>query len=98
MLWANGTLAFRFAVGRSPWQPAPFDWQSVAPGTLPDALQLVRRHVPRQVLLAVLAGIVAAVIAATEVVNWDVFLRALYHVPYGHNDPLYGKDIGFYLF
>ncbi len=97
-LWANGALAFRFAVGRSPWQPAPFDWGAVAPGTLPDALQLVRRHVPRQVLVAVLAAIVAAVIAAAEVSNWDVFLRALYHVPYGHNDPLYGKDIGFYLF
>src|SRR5437667_320821 len=29
---------------------------------------------------------------------WGVFLRFLYHVPYGANDPLYDKDIGFYLF
>jgi uncharacterized protein len=33
-----------------------------------------------------------------EVHNWGVFLRFLYHVPYGANDPLYDKDIGFYLF
>src|SRR5262249_47272412 len=26
------------------------------------------------------------------------FLRFLYHVPYGANEPLYDKDIGFYLF
>jgi uncharacterized protein len=98
VLWANGLVAIRRSVGRSPWQPAPFDWQSVAPGTLPDALQLVRRHVPRHALVAVLAAVVAAVIGAAEVPNWDLFLRALYHVPYGQNDPLYGNDVGFYLF
>ena len=98
VLGASGMLAFRIAVGRKPWQPPPFDWQSVPPGTLPDALQLVRRHVPRYALVGVLAAVVAAVIGAAEVPNWDVFLRALYHVPYGRDDPLYGNDIGFYLF
>ena len=98
VLGASGMLAFRMAVRRRPWQPPPFDWQSVPPGTLPDALQLVRRHVPRYALVGVLAAVVAAVIGAAEVPNWDVFLRALYHVPYGRDDPLYGNDIGFYLF
>src|SRR5262249_16567587 len=27
-----------------------------------------------------------------------ILLQYLYHVPYGSNDPLFGKDIGFYLF
>jgi uncharacterized protein len=98
VLGASGMLAFRFALGRSPWQPPPFDWQSVPPGTLPDALQMVRRHVPRRALVAVLATVVAAVIGAAEVPNWELFLRSLYHVPYGSNDPLFGHDIGFYLF
>lgn len=98
VLATSGILAFRFAIGRTPWQPPPFDWQSVPPGTLPDALQLVRRHVPRHTLVVVLAAVVAAVIGAAEVPNWDVFLRALYHVPYGSDDPVYGSDIGFYLF
>src|SRR5262249_43291503 len=61
ILWANGLLAFRLAVGHTPWQPVPFDWQSVPPGTLPDAVQLVRRHVPRHAIAAVLAAVVAAV-------------------------------------
>jgi uncharacterized protein len=98
VLGASGLAAFRLAVGRSPWQPAPFDWQSLPPATLPDALALVRSHVPRRALVVVVAAIVAAVIAAAEVPNWDVFLRALYHVPYGQTDPLYGNDVGFYLF
>src|ERR1700724_496212 len=36
--------------------------------------------------------------AAGQAGNWGVFLRFLYHVPYGADDPLYNKDIGFYLF
>jgi len=98
MLAASGLVAFRMAVGRSPWQPAPFDWQSLPPGTLPDTLQLLRDHVPRRVLVGVLAAVFGGIIGAAEVPNWDVFLRALYHVPYGQADPVYGKDIGFYLF
>jgi hypothetical protein len=97
VLAANGLVAFRMALGRSPWQPAAFDWPSTVPGTLPDALQLVR-HVPRRALVLVLAAVVATAIGAVEVPNWDVFLRALYHVPYGRDDPLFGRDISFYLF
>jgi hypothetical protein len=98
VLWANGILALRLATGPSPWQPAPFEWQSVPAGVLPEALELLRRHVPRHALVTALAAIVAALIAAGEVGNWDLFLRFLYHVPFAQNDPLYGNDIGFYLF
>ena len=35
---------------------------------------------------------------AAEAGNWGIFLQFLYHVPYGADDPLYNKDIGFYLF
>ena len=37
-------------------------------------------------------------VAAGEAGGWGVFLQFLYHVPYGAEDPLYHKDIGFYLF
>src|SRR5271169_2513522 len=37
-------------------------------------------------------------VATGEVDNWGVLLRFLHQVPYGANDPLYNKDIGFYLF
>jgi len=56
------------------------------------------RHVAWPRLVAGVAGILGILIAATEVSSWDVFLRFFYHVPYGRNDPVYGKEIGFYLF
>ena len=33
-----------------------------------------------------------------ETGKWDLILRFIYQVPYGQSDPLFGKDIGFYLF
>ena len=30
--------------------------------------------------------------------SWDVVLRFLFQVPFGQSDPVYGTDIGFYLF
>ena len=44
---------------------------------------------------AILLGLLTA---AIELSNWDVVLRFLYQVPYGESDPVFGKDIGFYLF
>ena len=40
----------------------------------------------------------AALIALGEAGNWDVALRFIRQAPYGQSDPLYQKDIGFYLF
>jgi uncharacterized protein len=97
-LWLNGSLASRFS-GRGRYVHAvAFDWQAVRGQTLPDLLKLVSRHVPRHLLVAGVAGLLGILIAAGEISNWDVFLRLLYQVPYGRNDPVYGKDIGFYLF
>ena len=30
--------------------------------------------------------------------NWDVFLKWLNAAPFGRSDPLFGKDLGFYVF
>src|SRR5260370_32726659 len=37
-------------------------------------------------------------IAATELSSWDLRRRFLYVVPSGASDPVFGHDIGFYLF
>ena len=44
------------------------------------------------------AAFLGALLAAAEMTNWDVLLRFLYQVPYGQRDPVFGNDIGFYLF
>ena len=94
VLWLNGWLAFSFAQHR--WAQFP-----VGPGyngnlTPLDPFNSIRGWLP--LIIAGAAGIVAALVAWAELGNWDVFLRLLYHVPYGANDPLYNNDIGFYLF
>ena len=98
ILWVNGSLAFRFA--RTQWteHPADFEWKPTGVTTLPEMLVFMRHRLPWHVVIIGGAGLLAVLVAWGEVNNWGVFLRFLYQVPYGASDPLYDKDIGFYLF
>jgi uncharacterized protein len=98
ILWVNGSLASR--LGRSPWtyRPTDFEWKRTGIATLPDVLKFMRHRLPWPFITASGASVLAVLVAWGEVHNWGVFLRFFYHVPYGANDPLYDKDIGFYLF
>ncbi len=97
ILWLNGLLAVRFA-RRLPTQAAASAWKP--PGHAPptDLFTLIRDRLPRQRVIAAGAAVLALLVAAAEAGNWGVFLQFLYSVPYGAGDPLYLKDIGFYLF
>uniref|UniRef100_UPI0013D5B699 UPF0182 family protein n=1 Tax=Klebsiella pneumoniae TaxID=573 RepID=UPI0013D5B699 len=65
---------------------------------LPDPFEILRRTLPWRGVVAALAACLALLVAWAETGNWDVVLQFFYHVPYGARDPLYGEDIGFYLF
>ncbi|MGY3617024.1 UPF0182 family membrane protein [Bradyrhizobium sp. USDA 10063] len=97
ILWLNGWLAVRFARRLSTQLAAASGWQA-AGNAPPDLLALVRNRLPWPRIVAGGAALLALLVASAEVSNWDVFLRFVYHVPYGADDPLYNKDIGFYLF
>jgi len=97
ILWVNGWLALRFARRRSTQLVAAALW-SAAGNAPPDLLALARDRLPWPRLIAGSAALLALLVAAAEVGNWGVFLRFVYQVPYGLDDPLYNKDIGFYLF
>ena len=98
ILWANGLLALRFAQSRRDHGPADFEWKSASTTTLPDALEFTRHRLPWRVVVPVGACFLAMLVAWGEVDNWRVFLQFLYQVPFGANDPVYDKDISFYLF
>src|SRR5438132_10624867 len=66
--------------------------------TLPAALDYMRHRLPWPFVTAAGASLLAVLVAWGEAHNWGVFLQFVYHVPYGANEPLYDKDIGFYLF
>src|SRR5258708_1551706 len=89
-LWMSGGLALRFARQSAPWLSVPTG----------SPLQLLGSS-PRFPWRLVVAGVAAAIglmIAATELSSWDLALPFLYGVPYGASDPVFGHDIGFYLF
>jgi uncharacterized membrane protein (UPF0182 family) len=97
-LSVNGFLAYRFA---EPWSgtrriDAVQEFMRVQ--TLPELWELTRRRLPWRLLIAGIGGLLGLVVAAGELTNWEVFLRFIYQVPYGQQDPLYGKDLSFYLF
>jgi uncharacterized membrane protein (UPF0182 family) len=98
ILWVNGSLAPR--LGQPSWmqRPLDFEWKRTGVATRPDMLEFIRQRLPWPLVIAAAAGLLAVLVAWGEVDNWGVLLRFLYQVPYGANDPLYDKDIGFYLF
>jgi len=95
-LWMNGWLALRFALPQL--HQRALVWQSVSDPALANLLVDMHRRVPWHLLVFGAAAIIGLLIAAAEVTHWDVVLQFFYGVELGQDDPLYGKDIGFYLF
>ena len=98
VLWLNGWLAVHFARRQPPQSVAAFVWN--LSGNVPpaDLFAVVRDRLRWSRVIAGGAGLLALLVAALEVGNWGVILQFFYHVPYGADDPLFNKDISFYLF
>ena len=102
LLWVNGTLALRFASQRRLRLPAGlapgFATVRASPGTATDFLALASPLLQRRLLILAVTLVIGLLIAMGETGKWDLILRFIYQVPYGQNDPLFDRDIGFYLF
>jgi uncharacterized membrane protein (UPF0182 family) len=96
MVWTNARLALHFTRGRR--VPSGFSWKLATAVTSPDLFEFLRNRLPWRVVIAGGAALIALLVASGAAGNWSIFLQLLYRVPYGSSDPLYGKDIGFYLF
>lgn len=95
ILWGNGWLASRLAQSET-GRFLELAGATVRPPLSASVPDIVRRRLP--LVVASAAIIVGALLAAAETTNWDVLLRFVYQVPYGQRDPVFGNDIGFYLF
>ena len=96
ILWLNGWLAAR--VARPLRAQFSSDRGGTTPQSVPHLLQLARHRVRLPFLIAGSSTLVALLVAWGELHNWSVVLRFLHQVPAHANDPVYGNDIGFYLF
>ncbi|WP_233806979.1 UPF0182 family membrane protein [Paraburkholderia sp. HP33-1] len=63
-----------------------------------DLSEMIAPRVPWRTTIACAALVIGLLIAASEVSSWDTALRFIYQVPVGERDPLFERDIGFYLF
>jgi uncharacterized membrane protein (UPF0182 family) len=92
VLWLNGHLAFRHALARAPFYASRSTIATTAP------LDFIRYRLPWPPVIGGAVGLLALLVAWGELHNWSVLLRFLHQVPVGTTDPIYGNDIGFYLF
>jgi uncharacterized protein len=100
-LWANAALALRSAGKPRPRLPAAFDLHATVralPGPMAGSYGIPLSPLLWRLLILALALVLGLLIAMGETGRWDLILRFVYQAPYGRNDPLFDKDIGFYLF
>jgi uncharacterized protein len=97
-LWVSGYLAHRYAAaGHRSLHAHRFYPRDVSQG-LPDLVDLIAPHALWRLAIAGSAVLLGLLIAASEASNWDVALRFLHQLPFGKLDPIFGNDLGFYLF
>jgi uncharacterized protein len=96
--WASGALALRHARRQSPWHSIAFPHGTSGGQTLPDLLGSVLSRRAWWGLVVAAALVLAFLAAVGEAGDWRLALRFLDRVPYGQTDPIFGRDIGFYLF
>jgi uncharacterized protein len=100
LLWANATLALRSAGTPRARLPTfdPYATVRALPGPMAGSHGLPLSPLLWRLLIFALAFVLGLLIAMGETGSWDLILQFVYQSPYGGNDPLFDKDIGFYLF
>src|SRR5271166_2559991 len=102
LLWWNAILALRFAPRPRLRLPAAFSPSfatfQVSQAPWAGSYGLQPSPLVWRLLILAVAIILGLLIALGETGRWDLILRFIYQAPYGRSDPLFDKDIGFYLF
>ncbi len=65
---------------------------------LPELIRAFSDRIPWRVMVLLGAAVLAIFPANGEASGWDVYLKALYGVPFHISDHSFGQDVGFYVF
>lgn len=96
-VWLSGMLAHRYATDVDTSRAEAVGPSGATQITV-DLAELVAPRLPWRSGIACAAVVCGLVIAASEMSSWDIALRFIYQVPVGERDPIFERDIGFYLF
>jgi len=97
VIWLSGLLAHRYSRNLGAWQTETA-FSSAALEVIGELTGQAAPRIPWRSSIACAAVLFGLLIAAFEISRWDMVLRFLYQLPFGARDPIFGKDIGFYLF
>lgn len=65
---------------------------------LPEVIELSLDKLPWRLIIVAAALVIGVFIGVAQTGNWDTFLKWFYAAPFGQSDPLFGNDLGFYVF
>lgn len=97
ILLLNGFIALRTTTTASS-RPRSFRIVGRSSEGLPQVIELSLDKLPLRLIIAAVALVVGLFIGFAQTGNWDTLLKWLYAAPFGRSDPLFGNDLGFYVF
>ncbi|MGE5819489.1 MAG: UPF0182 family protein [Deltaproteobacteria bacterium] len=65
---------------------------------IPEVIELSLERLPWRLIVLAVALLVGLFIGFAQAGNWDTVLKWFYAAPFKRSDPLFGYDLGFYLF
>src|SRR5262245_11154743 len=65
---------------------------------LPELIEFSLDKIPWRLIIPAVALIIGLFIGLAQTGNWETILKWLYAAPFGRPDPLFGHDLGFYVF
>jgi uncharacterized membrane protein (UPF0182 family) len=97
ILMLNGFIAVRPASAGAR-RPRGFRVVGRNPQGLPEVIELSLDKLPLRLIILAVALLIGGLIGFAQTGNWDTFLKWLYAAPFGRSDPIFGLDLGFYVF
>ena len=95
ILWVNGFIAVRASRSRG---QSGFKFVTRDAQGLPQVIEFSVGNFPWRLIIPAAALSVGLFIGLAQAANWEAVLKWLHAVPFGRPDPLFGRDLGFYIF
>jgi uncharacterized membrane protein (UPF0182 family) len=97
ILLLNGFIAAKTTPGAR-HRPQNFRIIGRSAQGLPEIIELSFEKLPWRLIIAGVALVAGLLIGLAQTANWDLFLKWLNAAPFGRAEPLFGKDVGFFVF